>query len=101
MPIGPFWYITGHNQDTDYMITFDDFIAVAMFMRLYIIARLFRNYSQYTSNKSFRICHINGFVPGSWFAIKCYMKTSAMVMLSLLSCITIIVFGLIVKKFEA
>lgn len=102
MPVGlPFWYVTGHNRGVDYIITFDDFIAVGMFMRLYIVARLFQNTSQYTSVKAFRICNINGFVPGPWFAIKCYMKTSAMVMLSLLSTAAIIIFGLIVKKFEA
>ncbi len=101
MPVGPFLYITSNLNGTEYMITMDDLVAVFMFLRLYIIARLFQNVSQYTSVKAFRVCHLNGFVPGPMFAIKCYMKTYAMLFLSLISCTTIIVFGLIVKKFEA
>lgn len=101
MPVGPFMYITSVQKGTEYMITYDDFIAVFMFARLYIVTRLFQNVSQYTSVKAFRVCHLNGFVPGPMFAIKCYMKTSAMLFLAMISCSTIIVFGLIVKKFEA
>ena len=101
MPIGPFLYFTANQKDHEYMLTLDDLIAVLMFSRLYIIARIFQNFSQYTSAKAFRVCHLNGFVPGPMFAIKCYMKTSAMLFLSIVSCFAIIVFGLIVKKFEA
>lgn len=101
MPVGPYLYFDSFNNGIRYDLTLDDFVAVGMFMRLYIVGRLFQNYSQYTNVTSFRICHINGFVPGPWFAIKCYMKTSAMKALSIISCMTIIVFGLIVKKFEA
>lgn len=101
MPVGSFMYFHAVNNDSTYILTYDDLIAVIMFCRLYIVARLFQNFSQYTSLKAFRICHINGFVPGPWFAIKCYMKTAAMLALSILSCTAIIVFGLIVKKFEA
>lgn len=101
MPVGTFIYFTSTYKNFEYIITADDFIAVLMFSRLYILARIFQNISQYTSAKAFRVCHLNGFVPGPMFAIKCYMKTSAMLFLSLISCTTIIVFGLIVKKFEA
>jgi uncharacterized membrane protein len=101
MPVGPFLYMTAFQKGVEYMITMDDLVAVFMFLRFYIIARLFQNVSQYTSVKAFRVCHLNGFVPGPMFAIKCYMKTSAMLFLSLISCATIIIFGLIVKKFEA
>lgn len=101
MPVGPFMAFNTQNNGSEYILTYDDLIAVLMFSRLYIVARLFQNFSQYTGLKAFRICHINGFVPGPWFAIKCYMKTSAMLALSLISCTAIIVFGLIVKKFEA
>ena len=101
MPVGPFMYVTSAQKGVDYMITLDDLIAVFMFSRLYIVTRLFQNISQYTSVKAFRVCHLNGFVPGPLFAIKCYMRTYAMLFLSLISCTAIIVFGLIVKKFEA
>jgi hypothetical protein len=94
MPVGSFAYFDSVSNGSKYILTYDDLIAVIMFSRLYIVARLFQNFSQYTSLKAFRICHINGFVPGPWFAIKCYMKTAAMIALS-------IIFGLIVKKFEA
>lgn len=62
--------------------------------------RIFQNSTRYTDAQSFRICQLNGFVPDSWFAIKCYMKTSAMFILAIGSCATIIIFGLIVLKFE-
>lgn len=94
-------YFDTVNNGSSYILTYDDLIAVIMFSRFYIVARLFQNFSQYTGLKAYRICHINGFVPGPSFAIKCYMKTSAMLALSIISCTTIIVFGLIVKKFEA
>jgi hypothetical protein len=101
MPVGPFGYFDTQNNGVKYILTFDDFIAMAMFLRLYIIGRLFQNFSQYTGTQAYRICHINGFTPGPWFAIKCYMKTAAMFSLSIISVMTIITFGLIVKKFEA
>lgn len=102
MPVLPtFLYVSVTNNNIPYMLTYDDFIAVFMMARLYIVGRMFQNTSQYTNLQSYRICQLNGFVPDTLFAIKCYMKTMAMLFLLIISCSAIIIFGLIVRKFEA
>lgn len=101
MPPGLFIYFTlKTTDDTPYIVPIDTFIAVFMMSRFYILLRLFQNSTQYTNIQSYRICQMNGFVPDSYFAIKCYMKTSAMQFLAIGSASTILLFGLIIKMFE-
>ena len=94
MPPGPFIAFatttTTPLGDIEYDIPLDS----------YILLRIFQNHTQYTNGQAFRICQINGFVPDSWFAIKCMMSTNPMFFLAIGSAGTIILFGLICLKFE-
>lgn len=102
VPPGPFMALTyeGKVKGTVYVQTLDSIFSVIMMGRLYILLRIFKNHTPYTNSASYRICDINGFVPDSTFAIKCYMNTSVLFFLSIGSCACIIIFGLIVRKFE-
>ena len=71
-----------------------------MLVRLYIIFRLFKNYSRWTNYQAYRICKINGFEPNSQFAVKCYMRNQPIKFLSIGYLMSIVIFGVAIRNFE-
>lgn len=101
MPPGPFLAFGSVTNGVEYKIPADSYIATIMMLRLYIMLRIFQNHTEYTNKQAVRFCKMNGFIPDSSFALKCYMRTMPFFFLGLASVATIIVFGLIVKKYES
>src|SRR3990167_3558633 len=80
--------------------SYDSVISIFSLMKLYIIMRLFQNYSQWTSGQAIRICRMNGFTPDFAFAFKCVNRSNParFVLFGLSS--SVIIFGFCVQNFE-
>lgn len=98
----PFALWTFEMQVLGYPVQYsvDTFISVLSLGRLYILLRLFTNYARWTGLKSVRICQLNGFTPDVYFAVKCYMKERAMLILLMGFSLSTIIFGFAVMNFE-
>lgn len=94
-------YIHSNDQNgIKFDISFDAYISILMFGRLYIFFRLFDHYTFWTGDRSVRVCRINGFIPDSQFAIRAYLKYKAFLMLGLSLGLSILFFGLIMRTLE-
>ena len=80
--------------------TIDTIISIISLAKLYIVLRVFQNYTQWTNKQAIRICQINGFTPDFFFAIKCYNKSTPVLFLIIGFGFSIILFGFTVQNFE-
>ncbi len=80
--------------------TVDTIISIVGLTKLYIVLRVFQNYTQWADKRATRICQINGFTPDFFFAIKCYNKSSPTLFLMVGFGFSIVLFGFAVQNFE-
>ena len=78
----------------------DTFIAIISLPKLYILLRVFQNYTSWTNYRAIRICQINGFTPDTFFAIKCINKSNATFFLLFIFAFSVVFFGFAVQNFE-
>ncbi len=90
--------MTVRDQLVDYSA--DTFIAICSLPKLYILLRVFQNYTSWTNYRATRICQINGFTPDTFFAIKCINKSNATFFLLFIFAFSVVFFGFAVQNFE-
>ena len=86
--------------DTTATYTWDSIISIFALAKLYILLRIFQNYTPWTSYQAERICQMNGFTPDIWFAVKCIYKSNASIFLLIGFGLSVVLFGFAVQNFE-
>jgi hypothetical protein len=94
------WTFSMTILDTKVQYSTDTFIAICSLPKLYILLRVFQNYTRWTNYRAIRICQINGFTPDTIFAIKCINKSNATAFLLFIFSFSVVFFGFAVQNFE-
>lgn len=100
--IPPFvnWTFTMSVRGETVPYSVDTFISILSLPKLYILLRVFQNYTSWTNYRATRICQINGFTPDTFFAIKCINKSNATFFLLFIFAFSVVFFGFAVQSFE-
>lgn len=94
------WTFNMPIRGADVRYSVDTFIAILSLPKLYILLRVFQNYTRWTNYRAIRICQINGFTPDTFFAIKCINKSNATAFLLVIFSFSVVFFGFAVQNFE-
>lgn len=94
------WTFTMPILGTEVQYSVDTFISICSLPKLYILLRVFQNYTSWTNYRAIRICQINGFTPDTFFAIKCINKSNATSFLLFIFSFSVVFFGFAVQNFE-
>lgn len=71
-----------------------------IFLRVYLLGRLFTTMSEWTTVESEEMCEREGFQVDFWFSIKSIMKRRKILSLIVNFMISVVVFGFAVRSFE-
>lgn len=80
--------------------TVNSMLTIFTLIRLYHLVRLSSILSPYRSGRAQRVCQMNGSAAGTWFAIRCLMKTMPFQMLGLSLLSGMLIGGFCLRIFE-
>lgn len=99
-PPGVLWVYYTRVEGYEVAYSFDSIISIVALTKLYILFRVFLNYTQWASPRSIRICQLNGFTPGFLYALKCYNRSKPVLFLLTTFFLALIVLAFSVQNFE-
>ena len=71
----------------------NDFLSIWILIRFYLVVRIILNSSMYADTRANRICRLYGCEPGYFYAAKCYMQESPLMVVIVLFILSIIIMG--------
>ena len=94
------WVYTLEQHDGDLEYSLSTFIVIVMLGRIYLIWRIFANYSSWNDERAEEICNSCLCDGGVNFAIKAELKERPYLIVTCVMCISIFVFGLALRTAE-
>lgn len=85
---------------TEVYYSFDSFVSILALSKLYIVLRIFQNYTEWNTNEAIAICRKEGFNPDFGFTMRCFNRSSPAIFLLFMFGGSVILFGFAVQNFE-